>query len=167
MIDKRDDELDRMLDEALASYSAQDPWPGLAQRVMARLEPKERAAWWRWAVPALALGGVVAAIVIHSSRPVPAPVRVSQIQAVPAPLAPRPEARAAQVRPKRLRVKPAAPPRREVFPTPSPLTEEERALLQLVTRSPEVLDEALALRARQTEPLAIEPLYIPPLSNGG
>jgi hypothetical protein len=30
-----------------------------------------------------------------------------------------------------------------------------------------VLDEALALRARQTEPLAIEPLYIPPLSNGG
>src|SRR5437870_12148651 len=58
------DELDRILDEGLATYSSREPWPGLEERVLSRVASTRVAAqaflpvWfrlrtWRWAVLAL------------------------------------------------------------------------------------------------------------------
>ena len=58
------------------------------------------------------------------------------------------------------RARPAPLPRREVFPTPTPLTSEERALLALVAKSPELARELLT----PTEPKPIEPIIIEPIN---
>jgi hypothetical protein len=59
-------------------------------------------------------------------------------------------------------------PKREQFPTPTPITAEERALLAFVAHSPkqaEVLWEDA--KSRTTEPLEIKEIHIEPLQNGG
>ena len=46
------DELDKILDSALASYSQEEPRPGLDARVLKRIRAAGEArsfAWWRWA----------------------------------------------------------------------------------------------------------------------
>lgn len=56
-----EDELDRRLDAALASYAKVDPRPGLDERILANLrsEPVVAHAWWHWG-----LAAAVAAILI-------------------------------------------------------------------------------------------------------
>ena len=59
----REDELDRMLNAALAKYAAVEPRAGLEDRILAKLradeEPSVGRAWWQWG-----LAGAVAVIVI-------------------------------------------------------------------------------------------------------
>ncbi|MCE5306786.1 MAG: hypothetical protein LLG20_04015 [Acidobacteriales bacterium] len=153
-------ELDRKLDAALAEYANIEPPAGMEQRILARVREaggSGRIHWWRWvaaAVPALA--GLLAVFVYRDLPPVapPSPVALSVPQAP------------ALVRPvvKRVsRPRPAPLPKREVFPTPTPLSPEERALLQLVAQSPEKAREVLT----PVEPKPIEPIVIEPLNNGG
>jgi hypothetical protein len=153
-------ELDRRLDAALAEYANVEPPAGMEQRILARVrEPgvSRRVHWWRWvavAVPALAC--LLAVFVYRDQPPVapPSPVALSVPQA---PALVRPVVKRAA------RPRPVPLPKREVFPTPSPLSPQERALLQLVAQSPEKARELLA----PVEPKPIEPIVIEPLNNGG
>ena len=62
----------------------------------------------------------------------------------------------------------AALPKRLVFPTPSPLSNEERLLLAMMKRDPDGTAQVFdSLRKRGSEPLEIAPLVIPPLETGG
>ena len=90
---------------------------------------------------------------------------------VKASLPAKPPARLAATRALRRRApshRVAALPKQPVFPTPSPLTAEERLLLAMVKQDPAGTAEAFArLRTRASEPLEIAPLVIPPLETGG
>jgi hypothetical protein len=50
-----------------------------------------------------------------------------------------------------------------VFPMPSPLTPEERALIQLAASNPEVLENVQISQKQRNQPLTVEPIDIPPL----
>ena len=52
-----------------------------------------------------------------------------------------------------------------VFPTPSPLTAEERALMQLAASNPAVLQNVHISQQRRNQPLTVEPIEIRPLEN--
>ncbi len=185
---------EELLDRALEHYHAVEPRPGLEQRVLAELEaaPVQKLDWNRWLLPLTA--SVLAAVLLFAllidrpdqpteitpseriaeSRPVePAPVVPSEevLPAVPKPVpatatasskkvrkpAPRPAVRAA-----------AQPPRLSTFPTPRPLSEQERLLLGMVQTArasgslPSLVESAkkerLTVSAISIRPLEIRPL---------
>jgi len=171
-------ELIRALDAALAKYAAVEPRAGLEERVLANLRA-ERAkspdrGWWRWtAVAALAAVAVVAvALTLRSGRPTQ-PVAVKHILATAQ--SPRePERYAANgeanlVRPRghqpvhRTLAPPhqpkavvaAAVPKLDQFPSPQPLSEQERILKSYVAKYPEqaVLIARAASEARRQDQL--------------
>ncbi len=158
MRDDEKNELDRRLDAALAEYASVEPPAGMEQRILARLqeaEAKPRLAWWRWAaaIPALACA---VAVFVYRDAPRIEPPRVA-LTTPPAPVLSAPlTKRASRPRPVRL-------PKLEVFPTPVPLSAEERALLMLAAQSSEKVRELLT----PAEPKPIEPIEIEPISNGG
>jgi hypothetical protein len=153
------DNFDQMLDAALASYANVEPPPGMEQRILARVRSSgesRRIVWWRWAVVAVpALACVLAVVTYRGTPPIDPPRVALSVPGAPV-LAPRVVKRTS-------RPKPAPLPKREVFPTPTPLSPEERALLALVAQSPA---KALDLSAT-SEPKPIEPIKIEPISNGG
>jgi hypothetical protein len=153
------DEFDSVLDAALESYSNVEPPPGMEERIAARIRAsRERTGfgWWRWAAVAIPVLACLVAVFAYRDRPPIDPPRVAWT-APPVPVLARPVAKRAQ------HAKPAPLPRLEVFPTPTPLTSEERALLVLVAQSPELARELLI----PTEPKPIEPIKIEPISDGG
>ena len=175
----RDALLDQLLDASLARYSQVEPRPGLEERLLAgvRAEPS-RPLWLRWAwLPATA--GAVALIVVGAlvlserRTPVPAP-RVARTAEAPTAVAPSFAAKEtvpvapAKTTPRATRpatTSLAALPRRQEFPSPSPLSEQEQLLLRYVQQTPK--EEVLTAASRDPlEPLAIEPLVIPPLPAG-
>jgi len=78
-----DGEIDRIIAEALHSYGAGEPRPGLERRILARVAaagPRRRTSWW-WA---LATTGACAAVVITAlswNPNVPEPPSVAAIVA--------------------------------------------------------------------------------------
>src|SRR5450432_631494 len=121
---------DELIDRALAAYSTQEPLAGIEQRVIGRIggvRARRVARWW--------MTGAVAAMAMF-------------VIAVHTPVKPvvhnrPPQVREAAVIPER----PAAPLARRVhrasarkarpFPSPLPLTEDERAMLAFVEAAPE------------------------------
>jgi len=75
------DDLDRMLDEALASYTMCEPRPGLSARIMAQARP--HFPWPQCFAAALVLASVASAIWV---RPAKQPERIVPVQA---PVTPR------------------------------------------------------------------------------
>ncbi len=158
------DELDRILDDALASYSLREPRAGLPARVMARVRSEgavSRGWWWCLAVAAAVLACVAIAI-----RPRPATLAppeaakgVEQVLVEQVPVPPRRDAPRREAHARRMR----SLPRRESFPSPAPLTPEERALVALVQQAP----EAARQLAQPDRPLEIEAINIPPLQMDG
>jgi hypothetical protein len=150
------DRLDRDLDAALAKYAAVGPRPSLEERVLANLKA-ERAkvlshAWWRWSVAFAMTAVVVAALVVgwksETSRPVvvnhPTPSAPSQNESRTNVAANR---GAKQVRPQGRVPKRATPihssqpalvatanPKLDQFPSPQPLTEQEKILASYVAQ---------------------------------
>jgi hypothetical protein len=63
MADRKQDELDRALDAALAKYAAIEPRAGLEDRVLANLRAERsripERGWWRWGI-----AGALAAVVV-------------------------------------------------------------------------------------------------------
>lgn len=149
-------QIDDMLDSLLANYSSAEPRPGLETRILANLretEEKEAAHGW-WSFKWLWAGAVAAAIIVaaaliggrHRVAP-PTNVIVKTNQPAPQPeIQPQvPIARqeAVRIRPR----KPLAPAlpqnatlalrdRPAVFPTPTPLSEQEKLLLSYVAGTP-------------------------------
>lgn len=158
------DELDGMLDEALASYAVQEPRAGLAGRVMARvrLDGAVSRRWWLPLAVAAALASIAIAMVMWRSGTDRRTMAVSKVapamvqREVPA----YQDAAREESRPGRLT---PAPPKRERFPSPAPLSREERALVAFAQQAPE---EALKL-ARPDKPLEIEAIDIRPLQIDG
>ncbi len=162
---EQEHELDRWLDDALASYKVPAPRPGLEPRTLAhvRSAAERRRPWGKWALAGGTLMALVVAAVLLRTSPRPAPIvgRVPQqglaatVTRVPVP------AVAVQQRPAQVRViapqivAAKAEPRLSVFPAPLPLTAEERAWVGLARRSPETLTQL----AREQAP--IDPIVIP------
>jgi hypothetical protein len=157
-------QMDEMLDSLLANYSSAEPRPGLETRILANLklansrdaEGREagRGWWglkWMWAGAALAAAIIVGAVLmsgrhhvappsntmVQTHQPVPQQPAVksslpSTVGATPPihhrrkTLAPEPQQNVGLAWSQR-------PP---VFPTPTPLSEQERMLLQYYSRTP-------------------------------
>jgi hypothetical protein len=157
MIDPENDrKMDEMLDSMLANYSAAEPRPGLETRILANLREaakKERPqGWWNfkwiWA-GAVAAAIIVAAVLIGGRHRVAPPTNVVVRTSQPAP-SPEIQPHAPTV-PKQVgkihRRKPSAHTlpqnatlalrdRPAVFPTPTPLSEQEKLLLSYVAGTP-------------------------------
>ncbi len=157
MIDpERDKQMDEMLDSMLANYSAAEPRPGLETRILANLrEPAKKEAplgWWnfKWILAGtVAAAIIVAAVLINGRHRVAPPTNVVVRTSQPAPSAEiQPHA---AIAPKQVgkihRRKPSTPTlprnatlalrdRPAVFPTPTPLSEQEKLLLSYVAGTP-------------------------------
>jgi len=174
--------VDELLDSALARYAQAEPRPGLEGRLLARLrsEPEPAAFGWRW-LPMAAAAAVVLAAVLYfagsrTSRPtevaVQPPPAVAPAQTAPAvtpkasaPVASRPAAKRLSA-PRALAA--AASGRRQQFPTPGALSEQEQLLVRFVHQTPPQELQVVA-RQRLAEPipnLRVEALEIPPVVVG-
>jgi hypothetical protein len=167
----KSDELDKILDGALSSYSQEEPRPGLEGRVLNRIRAaraRRRFSWLHWVMAIPAFACLVLAVTFWSTQDSkPRPSKSAPLvptAAPPLPIAPGVvQTTVTRRRPKHLRM-----PKREQFPTPAPLTAEERALLVFVARSPKQAEELFSGAKRRTsEPLDIKPIDIEPLQNGG
>ncbi len=188
--------VDELLDSALAHYAQAEPRPGLEARLLARLrsEPEPAAFGWRW-LPLAAAATVVVAAVLYfagsresrppevSVQPKPAvapagtgkakmPIATAPVaQQASDPVASRaaakqPSAAGASMRAADARASISA--RRQEFFQPTPVSEQEAALMRLVRQTPA---EELKMLARQNraEPipeLRVDALDIPPLVVG-
>jgi hypothetical protein len=171
------DELDRLIDGALSGYSSADPLDGLEDRVLRRVQAAgaaRRSPWFYrlgFAIPALAALLFVGIALWMGTRK----AAVSE----PSSLTPRPRlspAPAAQVveprRGNRMGQGHSAParslPKEQYFPSPVPITDEERALVAWVRRAPIEAAQVFAdLQKRSSEPIEIQPIQIPPLQSDG
>jgi hypothetical protein len=177
MRSKQPDELDRLLDEALASYSSEEPRPGLEQRVLSRVRAEgtaRRVDWWRWALAIPVFASLVLLAITHRARPQAAQVERNHSSAhapattVAAPAEPRHAAPRHAHRVLNRPVVARSPlPKRDVFPLPAPLSLEERALVDLVTRFPDQAREIfIEADQRSRQPIEIQRIEIPPLPGG-
>lgn len=164
------DKAGRLLNEALASYSAVEPLAGFEQRILERVRLAERSRrrrWFGWsAAIATGLAGVLAVFILPGQAE-HAPVialrfpRAPEFALRPAPLQHRVGAR--RPKPAVQTAATAAIPRRNQFPTPVPQTADEHALAVLARQNPEQLQQ-LSAEPSATEIQAIE---IAPLAEGG
>ncbi|MFZ0746452.1 MAG: hypothetical protein WAM85_18740 [Terracidiphilus sp.] len=183
------DELDDLLDAALGTYADPGPDSDLDQRILARIaaqklaEPAPRRHWLPWviALPAAACLLLLVFSGPKTAHPPSGPatkaaVRPSQSPVITAHSEPHPVAHvepvrgsqrpfhAAVYRPVVLAAKSAPLPKLDVFPTPQPLSPEERALVMFAARAPERERQSLIEAQKQSdEPLRIEAINIPPL----
>lgn len=155
---EKDRQLDEVLDSMLANYSAAEPRPGLETRILAHLrgaEEKEAAhGWWsfKWLwVGAIAATIIMAAVLISGRHQVAPPtnVIVKTNQRGPQPQEIQPQAPAGRKETARVhRHKPSTVPaiqqnatlalsqRPAVFPTLTPLSEQEQLLLRYYASTP-------------------------------
>ena len=155
-------QIDEMLDSLLANYSSAEPRPGLETRILANLREAEETpqGWWsfKWLWAGVVTAAIVMAAVLingrHRIEP-PTHVIVKTSPAVPQPEI-QPHASIARQETARIhRHKPLASTRPlngtlalsqrpAVFPTPTPLSEQEKLLLSYLAGTPreEVIAES-------------------------
>jgi hypothetical protein len=183
------DDLDLLIDSALATYADPGPDSGLEDRVLVTLAAvrtktlRERRRWrtrwlpWAVAIP-IAAGLLFLWLSPRRDKPLPASERQEARSAPPKAIAPRINS-SNEVRPHVPRryvirsVQPTTPvqtaqaaplPKLDVFPTPQPLTAEERALGVVVTETPLPAREALVeAQSLDAQPVRIAEIRIPPL----
>lgn len=182
-----ENDFDRVIDEALGVYGEADS--GLERRLLARIAAghtkSPRLGGVVWAAALVATAGLLIAVVLMRARPAHTPDTNARIapalQQAPKETA-RVESPATQrvsrlrrvVRPARTAGNPAvaALPKREVFPTPRPLSPEEQALAEFAAHATETerksfiaaqehLDEPIAIAAIHIAPIRISPLEPP------
>lgn len=180
MADKDHDKfVEGLLEASLKRYRSEEPRAGLENRILANVRGSDHALQprrWVWALAASAVVLLVAIVVLRfTSRPAPRTATVSpavqsvtpkvetpKMVAVAPPISsvPRRPGQRPQTTTARLR-------RPEQFPTPAPMTGQEKLLLLYVQSTP-----ASELAATTTEepiqdlkisPLAFAPLEIKPL----
>ena len=181
-LNKRDD-LDLLLDAALNTYVDAEAKPGLSHRILtvtSRAEPRRSPIRWIPLAAAALAAVVLIAIVLHRSRSSwetePTVSHSPQAPAVPTPATP--SGPAIPVRSStathssgpavKAAIAQAAPalPKRDVFPTPTPLTAEEQSVLNVSNRSLETVPTQFATRKNEqpVEPIHIAAIDITPLS---
>ena len=177
-------DLDRLIDAALNTYA--NPDSGLEQRVLARIaasrQPQPRLRWIAWTAALAAAASLFLAIALMHKPPAPSPAATA-INTPPAQQAPKAEARL-EPGPMQRRSGPPhhaqAPdaahnvaanrlPKRDIFPTPHPLSPAEQVLVDFAERAPKAEREAFVEDRTQTSgPIAIAairvtPIQIPPI----
>jgi hypothetical protein len=173
----KEEHLDRLLDSLLTSYTQVEPRPGMAARVLAHVRAQaEQKGPQRWSFASLVgktalgrtlFGGTLAAaaalaaiLIMDYARPVPPPTPLAihwQQQPLQQTLAkatsPQPLA-AARYRLQRHTSSPTAVAeadvRQQVFPTPVPLTEQEKWMYRYLAGTPR---EELVAQARPDDQL--------------
>jgi hypothetical protein len=160
---------ERWLDVGLKELGQAEPRPGLEGRVLAHLQAEgaQPAAWWRQWRPGLAvvLVGVVAGSVLLLTRSAPEPARtpIASLPGKNGPATPpekaasgiAPVAGPSRIRPRLREKTPAASassgnasgPRLEQFPSPQPLSEQEKLLAQYVEERPQEAKMVARMRA--------------------
>jgi hypothetical protein len=154
---EKDQQMDEMLDSLLANYSSAEPRPGLETRILANLGDAEKRqpagrSWnfgWLWAGAAVTAAIVIAALMIGGHRHVPASIQTIIQTPQPAPRQPEvqhilPATTANTVRHGRKPsvVEPtqntalALSQRPAIFPTPTPLSDQEQLLLRYFAGTP-------------------------------
>ncbi|HEY1659859.1 MAG TPA: hypothetical protein VGG14_16020 [Candidatus Sulfotelmatobacter sp.] len=163
--DPQSDAFDRELDAELASCVNVNPRTGLEDRIMARMAAERKRVdvgmLWRWTAVAFAALSVmlVIAIYLKSSNPlrneIAGPVR--QQLGVPQILSPSPDVSrvraASSAKPSPHRHIVASLPKLEQFPSPQPLSEQEKVLADYVAR---FRNEAVLIAQVNTEELMRE-----------
>jgi len=176
----KSDDLDLLLDSALATYTDPGPSLSLTARILAAARmtaPQRQFRWMLWAIPATA-ALLLAILFVHRTQ---APTTTSPVVAHLHPSGSAPSSAVASVEavtphPQRLlrhtelRAKASPLPRLDVFPAPTPLSPQEQAVVSLVNRdSPDSnhLAQQLTQPAPQAHPselLRIAAIHIPPLN---
>jgi hypothetical protein len=180
-----DRELDQIIDSALSSYSARETRPGLEEHILvsafAEAPHKTRFAQaFTLAIPAAAcLAGILFFAGRHSSRPnsletasraVPsATSAIPQRIAEAIPTQPTREAFTPRHKATQRRSVPAREtlPKEKVFPSPSPLTAEELAVvarLRMPAQMSQQTNMATASNAVEISPIHIAELQITPIA---
>lgn len=185
MHDSRD-ELDRLLDSALANYADPGPDSGLEGRIMSRMatetSPAPRRRWLAWAIALPAAAALLLFILFsypwtNPPSSTPQQANVTQQQAAPSiEAANRPPSRPTPIRrsdtlpgrphPSRkpLSANPAPLPKLDIFPTLQPLSPQEQALVDFAERATKSERESLIAAQRQADaPLRIAAIEIKPL----
>jgi hypothetical protein len=171
-----DKDLDEILDRVLTRYSDTEPLTGLEDRVLQRVyaaKPRAGAAWiWALSSSVAALA-MIAFFFVTSGR---TPKRAESMDysgrdaaAMPLPMVPGRQwsFQARFVPVTRHATGRGQLPKLENFPARTPMTAEERALLRIVTQSPEQAAKLFSeWQHNATEPIKIEPIQIEPLETG-
>jgi hypothetical protein len=167
------DALDRALDAALAKYAAVEPRPGLEPHILAQLQSERRTipihSWWQWgaagAIAAIFI--IVASLAWKSSKPAKslvqqhpsAPIELVAPSTTLAVNSGSVTARSLRTRPGRMKARRgnssalvADKPKLDQFPSPRPLSEQEKLALEYVEKSPE--EAALVARAQEAALIA-------------
>ncbi len=182
--------LDRLIDAALGTYANADS--GLERRILASIAERARTPRLGRVVWAAALAAAACMLLIFTlmhTRPGHAPQSNARntptLQPAPkegarsketagpnetvsvAPRPPQPASKSPQrVRPEHAagRLMAAALPKQEFFPTPRPLSSQERALVDFATQAPDAArDSFVAAQKQADEPIAITDLHIAPI----
>lgn len=187
MRDNRD-QLDRLLDSALASYADPGLDSGLERRMLNRIASEAASAprrrWLPWGMALPIAAGLLLFLVLFyrgANHPPATSPRHAQVTprslAAPAEAANRPVSRPIQTRsvesprrPRRPRhvaaaVRSAPLPKLEVFPNPRPVSAEERALAQFAARAPQSVQQALAKSLRQEVLLTVPSIHSLPVAS--
>jgi hypothetical protein len=149
-------DLDRRLDAALAKYAQVEPRAGLENRVLATLHAERsripQRAWWRWSVAGVAAVVVVVVLVLawRSGKFHGREIAIRPSVSVPGAELPTPEAGKNDGHPPAPGPVPkhvmhrahatavaSANPKLDQFPSPQPLSEQERLLENYVAKYPE------------------------------
>lgn len=170
------DPLDEMLDDALASYGEASEREGLERRVLAKVNERTMCRRSIRRV-VMAIGAAAAAVCClfwwempkMTIHPRPATTTTSKTRKAEEPVMARTiPARGSAVVPSRatkLRNTPkvSAEPKLARFPTPSPMSGEERALLRLATGDAKAVPRELTHSGDPIEPLRMAAIEIKPL----
>lgn len=181
--------IDELLDSALAHHRAAQPRPGLEGRVLERVratageEVAGGKAWKLWVAAAATVVVVMFVAIGVANRSHSPAVETSEVlNTVPATSSrqiltansgaiPKAGNPTTVVEPKQIAHRDSKPSRRarvphwpSQFPTPAPLTAEEKALVQYVRDTPpQVLEASLFKQKSEDRPIEIRPLKIAPL----
>lgn len=164
---ERNRDIDELLDAALALYGSEEPRPGLEARILAGVNAGGRAtrprawAWGLAAAAALLILVLVLHIREHRPRPslIPAPAAANHPQPSPTVAGTKPQELHAL--PRETRSARVTQPWPALFPTPTPITEEEKLLVAYVRETPK---SALSSAAKEQ---TAEEVEIPDLTVAG
>ncbi len=168
---KKDKQMHEMLGSLLAQYSLVEPRPGLEQRILANLSDTTRneavLPWWNfkwlWAGAAVAAAIVVAVLIAgrgHPAAPIPtvvqtqqpAPPQTGMQRSLPATAGTIPanhRKMPVQRRPRNAELASSQWP--AIFPTPTPLSEQERLMFAYLANTPQEVVVAQMQRDDQKE----------------
>ena len=186
MLDNKD-EIDRLLDSALADYAEPGPDSELEGRILSRLSseatPSPHRHWLPWVIALPVLASLLLFVVLsrpwpnHPSVTAPQHAHVLQAPSPASEAANRPPSRTApaahnkeaplhKLRPRHaaLASKSTPLPKLEIFPSPQPLSPEEQALANFAVHATPSERESLIAAQRQADaPLHIAAIHIEPL----